>query len=176
MSMNFLRRGASADVDTTGGDERDEIIALLSDRLTSLDGKCLEGLVQGLSCALKGNFTCTVVPVTTPIANTTDDAVLAELVRLFNSMLAKAQAAIEGYETLRAQLREAITLRWRRSPSGCTACLITVWLVWATGCAPPPGAISPSRRLPWRSTPRSRPHAPVTRAAGSRSWPKRSAS
>jgi methyl-accepting chemotaxis protein len=108
VSMTFLRRGAGAVADTAGDDKRDAIIALLSERLTSLDGKCLEGLVQGLNCASKGNFTCTVVPVTTPIDALADDAALAELVRLFNSMLAKAQAALEGYETLRSQLRDAL--------------------------------------------------------------------
>jgi methyl-accepting chemotaxis protein len=106
--MTFLRRGAAAHVDTTAADQRDKILCLLSERLTSLDGKCLESLVQGLSGASKGNFTCAVVPVTTAIDAATGDPALAELVRLFNSMLAKAQSAIEGYEALRTQLRDAL--------------------------------------------------------------------
>jgi methyl-accepting chemotaxis protein len=109
MPMTFLRRGAPVPSDSSAEvAQRDEITQLLSERLASLDGKCLEGLVQGLSCASKGNFTCTVTPVTTAIDAAVDDPALAELVRLFNSMLAKAQAAIAGYEELRAQLRDAL--------------------------------------------------------------------
>ena len=106
--MTFLRRGAAAGAAVPANDGRDEVVGLLSERLASLDGKCLEGLVQGLSCASKGNFTCTVEPVTTPIDMVVDDPALAGLVTLFNSMLAKAQAAIEGYDALRVQLQASL--------------------------------------------------------------------
>jgi methyl-accepting chemotaxis protein len=106
--MAFRRRTSAPGDDDAGRAERDNIIRMLSERLTSLDGRCLEGLVQGLTCASKGNYTCTVEPVTTPIDATSDDPALAELVRLFNSMLAKAQAAIAGYDEVRVQLRDAL--------------------------------------------------------------------
>ena len=107
--MTFLRRGAVADPENTAAAaQREKAICLLSERLASLDGKCLEGLVQGLTCASQGDFTCDVIPVTTPIDTTVDDPALAELVRLFNSMLGKAQAAIEGYEALRGRLQASL--------------------------------------------------------------------
>src|ERR1035441_2586608 len=88
--------------------EQEKILCLLSERLESLDGKCLDGLVKGLCHAAEGDFTFAVVPVTTAIDVTVQDPALVCLVTVFNSMLGKAQAAIEGYDTLREQLRHAL--------------------------------------------------------------------
>ena len=85
-----------------------DTLAQLEDRLRSLDGHCLNGLVEGLGAAATGDLTRQVVPVTEPIAARPEGDELEAIVGLFNSMLAKAQAAIEGYEVLRAQLQQAL--------------------------------------------------------------------
>ncbi|MGA2929138.1 MAG: hypothetical protein ABSG43_24735, partial [Solirubrobacteraceae bacterium] len=63
--------------------------------------------MKGLHAASEGDFTVEVVPVTKPIDLTSSDPETAELARVFNSMLGKAQAALEGYNALCAQLRAA---------------------------------------------------------------------
>ncbi len=107
--MSVKLRRAPVDVEASAlSGQREEAIRLLSERLESLDGKCLHGLVQGLNAASDGDLTVTVVPVTTPIDLAIDDPALAKLIGLFNSMLGKAQAALVGYEALREQLRAAL--------------------------------------------------------------------
>ncbi len=107
MSTLFSRDRIPAD-DGSAAAEREQVTRLLSERLASLDGKCLEGLAQGLRHAVDGDYTVKVQPVTTPIEMTVQDPAQAELVRLFNSMLAKAQAALEGYGALREELNAAL--------------------------------------------------------------------
>ena len=107
--LKFLSRASATDASATAAaTQSDQVVAMLSERLSSLDGKCLEGLVQGLRHAADGDFTFTVVPVTTAIDVDCADPALAELVRLFNSMLGKAQASLEGYDVLRSELRESL--------------------------------------------------------------------
>ena len=109
MSVSFLRRRAEASSAANRVDDhRDEVREQLKERLYSLDSKCLEGLVKGLHAASAGDFTIEVDPVTKPIDATSTDPEAAELARVFNSMLGKAQAALEGYNALCSQLRAAL--------------------------------------------------------------------
>jgi len=109
VSVSFLRRRADASSAAHRvEDNRDEVRAQLKERLHSLDSKCLEGLVNGLHAASEGDFTVEVVPVTKPIDLASTDPETAELAQVFNSMLGKAQAALEGYNALCAQLRAAL--------------------------------------------------------------------
>ncbi len=102
--MRTLSRRPSADVAPAFDAD---LLHQLEGRLRSLDEHCLNGLVDGLAAAADGDLTVEVRPVTTPIdADHAGD--LTAIIELFNSMLGKAQAAIEGYETLRAQLRSAL--------------------------------------------------------------------
>src|SRR5262249_40160200 len=55
-----------------------------------------------------GDLTVRVDPRTTPIVTRAQDVETQELVDLFNSMLHKAQAALEGYNALRETLRAAL--------------------------------------------------------------------
>ncbi|MES1193233.1 MAG: methyl-accepting chemotaxis protein [Solirubrobacterales bacterium] len=55
-----------------------------------------------------GDLTVAVAPVTSPVADRPADPEVAELVELFNTMLATAHAALEGYELLRSDLRAAL--------------------------------------------------------------------
>ncbi len=80
----------------------------LKERLTSLHDNCLTNLVAGLEAMTQGDLTVRVDPVTSPIEGATSDPELQELVDLFNSMLAKAQAALQGYNAVREELREAL--------------------------------------------------------------------
>ncbi len=109
MSISIHRRhddvpAAAATADDDAHKFRKEIGV----RMRSMDEHCLESLVDGLKAAVDGDLTQDAVAVTAPIDMKTDDAGLAELAEVFNSMLAKAQAAIEGYNALRAQLRAAL--------------------------------------------------------------------
>ncbi len=80
----------------------------LSQRLHSLDENCLQSLVEGIDGAIKGDLTIEVKPVTRPLDIAGNDAELLELEKVFNSMLAKAQRALNGYNELREQLRTAL--------------------------------------------------------------------
>jgi len=73
----------------------------LTERLKSLDGNCLTNLQNGLRAIAGGDLTHAVTPVTTKVA-ARDGQALGELATIFNGMLEKAQAAIEGYEEMRA--------------------------------------------------------------------------
>ena len=70
-------------------------------RLRSLHDHCLTNLVSGLDAMTKGDLTYHVAPATKPITTRSENAETQELVDLFNSMLAKAQTALEGYNTVR---------------------------------------------------------------------------
>lgn len=83
-------------------------LGALQTRLRSLHDHCLTGLCEGLEAVNGGDLTRQVVPVTTPITGAVSDPALRDLVELFNSMLNRAQRALEGYEALRAELRRAL--------------------------------------------------------------------
>src|SRR5664279_4481742 len=107
--MSFFQRSAAAANGTTPtAGNSVQVRDQLFERLSSLDTKCLNGLVNGLKLASDGDYTSAVTPVTTPIDLVADDPKMAELVTVFNSMLGKAQAALEGYNTLREELRAAL--------------------------------------------------------------------
>jgi len=74
----------------------------LQARLTSLDGKCLNGLASGLDAVAGGDLTVEVIPVTTPLA-AAPGRNLGDLGDLFNGMLAKAQRAVGSYEDMRRE-------------------------------------------------------------------------
>ena len=77
-------------------------------RLRSLHDHCLTNLVDGLAAVNQGDLTVRVDPRTTPIELQATDPETQELVDLFNSMLAKAQTALEGYNGVRETLRAAL--------------------------------------------------------------------
>ncbi len=104
-----LRRGSSDPVVSVSADaERDGVFHQLAERLHSMDDNCLESLVNGLHAAVEGDLTLPAVPVTKPLDVTSNDPLVAEIVSVFNSMLAKAQSALEGYNQLREQLALAL--------------------------------------------------------------------
>ncbi|MFN8123091.1 MAG: methyl-accepting chemotaxis protein [Thermoleophilia bacterium] len=80
----------------------DSCLEDLREKLRSLDGRCLTGLQDGLQAVAEGDLGVEVVPVTTPL-EATPGRELGELGELFNSMLAKAQAAVHGYEHMRTE-------------------------------------------------------------------------
>jgi methyl-accepting chemotaxis protein len=75
--------------------------------MASLDDHCLQNLEDGLQAMTVGDLTRDVSPVTTPIA-TRDGENPGEFAGVFNSMLGKAQAALEGYNEMREQLRSVL--------------------------------------------------------------------
>ena len=89
-------------------DGRDPVMAQLRERLESLEAHCLTNLENGLTAMTEGDLTVAVAPRTTPIEATSDDPDVAALVEVFNRMLGKAQTALEGYNTVREELREAL--------------------------------------------------------------------
>jgi methyl-accepting chemotaxis protein len=84
---------------------QDPVIAELNERLKSLDSKCLTHLEEGLAAIAAGDLTLVVEPSTTPITTRAKSGAVQELVDDFNSMLSRAQAALESYEVARIQLR-----------------------------------------------------------------------
>ena len=88
--------------------EHEAVIDELTLRLTSLHDNCLTNLVAGLDAMRSGDLTVTVTPVTTAIDARSDDPALQRLVELFNAMLSKAQAALEGYNEVRETQRRAL--------------------------------------------------------------------
>ena len=106
--MGFALPRRTRDVVSVDDGTRDEAVAALKARLHSLNDHCLAGLGAGLDGMAAGDLTRQAVPVTEPIALEVGDADLAELIALFNTMLARAQGALASYEALRAQLRDAL--------------------------------------------------------------------
>jgi methyl-accepting chemotaxis protein len=80
----------------------------LKARLRSLHDNCLTGLLGGLDAMTRGDLTVRVDPKTTPVDSRSENPETQELVDLFNSMLVKAQAALEGYNVVRETLRRAL--------------------------------------------------------------------
>jgi len=78
-------------------------------RLESLHDHCLSNLTAGLDAAAGGDLTVDVQPVTEPLdVSIAQDEETRARVELFNSMLTKAQGAIESYNVLREQQRAAL--------------------------------------------------------------------
>ena len=119
--MSLRRRSDQQANPSSGEADREEFFAQIVQRLHSMDDNCLESLVAGLRATHDGNLTVAATPVTQPIDARPDDPVLAEIAVVFNSMLAKAQAALEGYNALREQLRTALGDQSCLAPL--TACL-----------------------------------------------------
>ena len=82
-------------------------LAELDQRLESLDGHCLTNLGKGLDAMMAGDLTFDVQPVTEPLV-TSREMSLGSLGETFNSMLAKAQAGLGGYNTVRETMRAAL--------------------------------------------------------------------
>jgi methyl-accepting chemotaxis protein len=82
-------------------------LADLDDRLKSLDGHCLTNLGKGLDAMIEGDLTVDVQPATTPLTSGNGLAI-GSLGETFNSMLAKAQAGLVGYNTVRETMRGAL--------------------------------------------------------------------
>ncbi|WP_445151720.1 methyl-accepting chemotaxis protein [Baekduia sp. Peel2402] len=105
--MRYLNSRISKETEIASagtGPDLDEVKA----GLRSLQAHCLTNLAGGLDAMASGDLTVSVIPVTAPIARRPDNPEAAELVDLFNTMLGTAQRALEGYELLRGQLREAL--------------------------------------------------------------------
>ena len=77
-------------------------------RLASLDQVCLTNLEAGLGAMSAGDLTHEVRAATAPLESATSDPVAAGLLEVFNSMLGRAQSALEAYEVLRGDLRRAL--------------------------------------------------------------------
>jgi methyl-accepting chemotaxis protein len=99
--MSFTRsRGRTPDaLATAGGASSQE----LKERLRSLHDHCLTNLSNGLEAVRDGDLTVAVTPVTEPLDVSKASDADRELFELFNSMLAKAQATIENYNSVREQ-------------------------------------------------------------------------
>jgi methyl-accepting chemotaxis protein len=83
-------------------------LATVKAGLLSLQVNCLTSLAGGLQAMADGDLTVAVAPVTAPVDELPADPEVAELIELFNTMLATAHAALEGYELLRCDLRAAL--------------------------------------------------------------------
>ena len=108
---------------------------------------------------LEGDLTVEATPVTTPIdVALATDPTTRELAELFNAMLAKAQAALQGYNDMREELRRAL---------GDDSCLAPLkanrerWQGVVDGSArievPPPPQ---GKRSRWKKRPRRSPPPP----------------
>lgn len=85
----------------------DSCLDALQERMIHLDEHCLADLRDGLGAMTEGDLTRTVTPATTPLS-ARDGRELGEFAAVFNSMLSKAQGALENYEAMRAKLSEII--------------------------------------------------------------------
>ncbi|MBJ7332926.1 MAG: hypothetical protein JHC95_23735 [Solirubrobacteraceae bacterium] len=83
-------------------------LADLQTRLTSLSDNCLVGLGEGLSAMAAGDLTVAATPVTTPLHAAPGESV-GELADVFNVMLGRAQAGIEGYNQSRAGISTMVS-------------------------------------------------------------------
>ena len=102
--MSFLRRAAAPGPVAAPDTAATELRA----RLRGLHDHCLTNLVAGLDAMTRGDLTVHVAPATKPITMRAEDPETQELVDLFNSMLAKAQTALEGYNSMRETMRSAL--------------------------------------------------------------------
>jgi methyl-accepting chemotaxis protein len=102
----FKRSRATAD--ETGRRAFEASVDQVKAGLRSMHDHCLTNLGAGLRDMAGGDFTREVQPATKPIDVRSVDPAAAELVELFNSMLAKAQTALTDYNALREDLRSAL--------------------------------------------------------------------
>jgi methyl-accepting chemotaxis protein len=103
--MGFISRARTAEAATP---DTDPNLLELKGRLRSLHDNCLTNLDDGLAAMRRGDLTVAVAPKTTPIESHDATGDVAEMVDLFNSMLAKAQAALVSYNEMREDLRAAL--------------------------------------------------------------------
>jgi methyl-accepting chemotaxis protein len=82
-------------------------IVELYGRMQSLDGHCLTNLGKGLDAMMAGDLTVDVQPATDPIVAHNGHAI-GSLGETFNSMLAKAQSGLGGYNEVRETMRAAL--------------------------------------------------------------------
>jgi methyl-accepting chemotaxis protein len=83
-------------------------VALIGERMRSLDEHCMQDLTGALNALADGDLTREVVPVTAPVTGLGDDE-LGRLAATFNTMLAKTQASIASYNNARARLSTMIS-------------------------------------------------------------------
>src|ERR1700710_93977 len=103
-TVSFLRRSAAPVAPAAADPAAVELRA----RLRSLHDHCLTNLVAGLDAMNRGDLTVHVAPATQPITTRSENPETQELVDLFNSMLTKAQTALEGYNGVRETMRSAL--------------------------------------------------------------------
>ena len=89
----------------TLGDQ--SVLEDLRTRLHSLNDNCLTNLNAGLHGLAEGDHTQAVVPVTTPVTRPAGQSI-GEFGELFNSMLAKAQSSLVGYNAVRETLQTTL--------------------------------------------------------------------
>lgn len=77
------------------------------ERMRSLNDHCLNALKEGLEGLARGDLTRHAGAVTKPLHAQSQDE-LGQLARTFNSMLAKAQAALEAYTAARLGLQDLV--------------------------------------------------------------------
>jgi methyl-accepting chemotaxis protein len=103
-AVSLLRRSAASAAPVAPDLAATELRA----RLRSLHDHCLTNLVAGLDAMNRGDLTVHVAPATQPITTRSENPETQELVDLFNSMLTKAQTALEGYNGVRETMRSAL--------------------------------------------------------------------
>ena len=104
MGVSLFRRSPSPSAVVSPDAAAEE----LRSRLRSMHDHCLTNLVAGLDAMNRGDLTYHVAPATQPISSRSENPETQELVDLFNSMLAKAQTALEGYNGVRETMRSAL--------------------------------------------------------------------
>jgi methyl-accepting chemotaxis protein len=102
--VSFLRRSVASAPSAAP----DPAAAELRTRLRSMHDHCFTNLVAGLDAMGRGDLTYAVAPATKPITTRSENPETQELVDLFNSMLSKAQTALEGYNSVRETMRSAL--------------------------------------------------------------------
>ena len=83
------------------------ILGDLDTKMKSIDNNCLVSLGKGLEGLRSGDLTIEAHPVTTPIDGRNGDRI-GSLGETFNSMLAKAQTGLGGYNEVRETMRAAL--------------------------------------------------------------------
>jgi methyl-accepting chemotaxis protein len=107
--MNFRRRLTPASAPAAPSASPTPGLAELHDSLASLDRHCLTDLLNGLEAMQRGDLTRSATAVTAAVVVPSDAGPeVVALGELFNAMLAKAQGAIEAYNTTRESLRAAL--------------------------------------------------------------------
>jgi len=82
-------------------------IATLSDKMNTLESKCVTGLTAAIEAMADGDLTVRVTPETTSIENPSKDEV-GMICTVFNRLLAKVQAMVASYELSRSNLSNIV--------------------------------------------------------------------